>query len=124
MLPKDMAFGVSQVQSLDPNSSGVVVPADAKIYWDKATQLKKISTQEIEKIEIVGRGGTHFTEFFEEYEKNIGKCDFLIVVTDGYLDSTDMATMRNPGVDVFWLITSTLETFTPNFGQVFNLHNM
>lgn len=118
----DMAFGLSQLCALDERSEGTIVPADAEIYWDKATKIKKAVPDEISKVKIVGRGGTKYAEFFTDYEKNIGKCDFLILITDGFLLDTDLAEMKYPGVDVIWLITSG-SSFTPPFGRAFDLRS-
>lgn len=122
MTKDDMAFGLSQLTALDERSEGTIVPADAEIYWDKATKIKKAVPDEIAKVKVVGRGGTKYAEFFTDYEKNIGKCDFLIVVTDGFLLDTDIAEMKNPGVDVIWLITSG-SAFNPPFGRAFDLRS-
>jgi predicted metal-dependent peptidase len=122
MSKDDMAFGLSQLCALDERSEGTIVPADAEIYWDKATKIKKAVPEEIMKVKIVGRGGTRFAEFFTDYEKNIGTCDFLIVVTDGYLLDSDFADMKHPGVDVIWLITSG-SSFNPPFGRAFDLRS-
>jgi predicted metal-dependent peptidase len=122
MSKDDMAFGLSQLCALDERSEGTIVPADADIYWDKATKIKKAVPEEIMKVKIVGRGGTRFAEFFTDYEKNIGTCDFLIVVTEGYLLDSDFADMKHPGVDVIWLITSG-SSFNPPFGRAFDLRS-
>lgn len=119
---EDMAFGLSQLASLDERSEGTIVPADATIYWDKATKIKKANMEEISKVKVVGRGGTKFAEFFSEYEQNIGECDFLIVITDGYLLDSDIAEMKHPGKDVIWLITSG-GSFEPPFGRAFDLRS-
>ena len=74
------------------------------------------------KVKIFGRGGTKYAEFFTDYEKNIGKCDFLIVITDGFLLDTDLAEMKHPGIDTIWLITSG-SAFTPPFGRAFDLRS-
>lgn len=116
----DMAFGLSQLQSLDERSEGTIVPADATIYWEEATKIKKANAEELTKVKVVGRGGTMFGQFFDNYEKEIGKCDFLIVITDGFLLDTDVANMKHPGVDVIWLITSG-SAFNPPFGRAFDL---
>jgi predicted metal-dependent peptidase len=118
----DMAFGLSQLQSLDERSEGTIVPADAQIYWEDATKLKKCDKEEISKVKVMGRGGTKYAEFFDDYEKHIGKCDFLIIITDGFLLDTDIAEMKNPGVDVIWLLTSS-SSFNAPFGRVFDLHS-
>jgi predicted metal-dependent peptidase len=120
MSKDDMAFGLSQLQSLDERSEGTVVPADATIYWDQATKLRKADKEELMKVKVVGRGGTKYAEFFTDYQKNIGDCDFLIVITDGFLLDTDVAEMKHPGVDVIWLITSG-SAFNPPFGRAFDL---
>ena len=123
MTREDMAFGISQLCSLDEQSEGTIVTADAQIYWDKATKLRKIDPKELSKVKVFGRGGTRFAEFFTDYEKNIGKCDFLIVISDMYLLESDIVDMKNPGIDVFWVCTSQA-SFKPPFGRIFNLHNM
>jgi predicted metal-dependent peptidase len=120
MSKDDMAFGLSQLCSLDERSEGTIVPADAEIYWDKATKIKKANAEEIAKVKIYGRGGTKYAEFFTDYEKNIGYCDFLIVITDGFLLDSDVASMQHPGKDVIWLVTSGT-SFTAPFGRVFDL---
>lgn len=120
MSKDDMAFGLSQLQALDERSEGTIVPADATIYWDQATKIKKANAEEILKVKVVGRGGTMYAQFFDDYEKNIGECDFLIVITDGFLLDTDVAEMKHPGVDVIWLITSGT-AFSAPFGRVFDL---
>ncbi len=120
MSKDDMAFGLSQLCALDERSEGTIVPADATIYWDHAVKIKKAVPEEIMKVKVVGRGGTKYAEFFSDYEKNIGECDFLVVVTDGFLLDTDVAEMKHPGVDVIWLITSG-SIFTPPFGRAFDL---
>jgi predicted metal-dependent peptidase len=122
MSKEDMAFGLSQLTALDERSEGTIVPADAEIYWDKATKIKRAVPEEISKTKIFGRGGTKYAEFFTDYEKNIGKCDFLIVVTDGFLLDTDVAEMKHPGIDVIWLITSG-SAFNPPFGRAFDLRS-
>jgi predicted metal-dependent peptidase len=122
MSKDDMAFGLSQLASLDERSEGTIVPADATIYWDKATKIKKANFEEIQKVKIFGRGGTKYAEFFDDYEKNIGECDFLIVITDGFLLDSDVAEMKHPGKDVIWLITSG-SSFNPPFGRAFDLRS-
>jgi predicted metal-dependent peptidase len=116
----DMAFGLSQLASLDERSEGTIVPADSEIYWDKATKIKKANAEELSKVKVYGRGGTVFGSFTSDYEANIGKCDFLIIITDGYLIDTDIASMKNPGIDVIWLLTSN-SNFNPPFGRAFFL---
>lgn len=122
MSKDDMAFGLSQLAALDERSEGTIVPADATIYWEQATKVKKANFEEISKVKIVGRGGTKYAEFFTDFRDKIGECDFLIVVTDGFLLDSDIAEMKNPGVDVIWLITSG-SSFNAPFGRAFDLRS-
>jgi predicted metal-dependent peptidase len=122
MSSDDMAFGISQLQSLDERSEGVITSGDAEIYWDKSLKIKTCNADELSKIKPCGRGGTMFADYFIDYEKNIGKCDFLIIITDGYLMDSDVASMKDPGIPVIWLITSTCD-FSPPFGRPFYLRS-
>jgi len=123
MSKEDMAFGISQLQSLDERSEGVVVSADAEIYWADAIKIKNCKAEELSKIKPKGRGGTIWANFFDEYEKYFGKSDFLIIISDMYLMDTDIANMKDPGIDVFWLCTSDNDKFKPPFGKLLNLKN-
>lgn len=120
MSKDDMAFGLSQLQALDERSEGTIVCADSEIYWDKACKIKNCSKEELSKVQVIGRGGTIFGPFTSEYEKHIGKCDFLIILTDGYLMDSDIANMKNPGIPVYWVVTSGTAFHAP-FGRVFDL---
>jgi len=114
----DIAKGLSQLISINQEYTGVIVPADAKIYWDQTTVLNKINPESLLQTKIVGRGGTMFSQFFSEYEKKLGQQDLLIVITDGYLDKHDISQMRDPKVPVVWLITNENE-FIPPFGKAY-----
>lgn len=120
MSQDDIAFGISQLQSLDREDEGIIVPADAEIYWDQATIIRQTNAENLRQTKIVGRGGTLFGAFFTDYKKEIGDCDFLILITDGYLCDFDVANMVNPGIDVVWLVTSN-SGFTPPFGRAYHL---
>jgi predicted metal-dependent peptidase len=124
MSTEDMAFGLSQLQSLDERSEGTITCGDAEIYWEQSTKIRKMSPDELNKVKVVGRGGTMFSSYFSDYEKHkeVGECDFLIVISDGYLMDTDIAEMKNPGKDVIWLITSDCDFKAP-FGRVFQLRD-
>lgn len=122
MSKDDMAFGISQLQSLDEKAEAVLTCADSEIYWDKSVKLRRFNTEELSKITPTGRGGTIWESYFREYEKHIGKCDFLIIITDGYLMESDLVEMINPGIPVYWLITSTCDFKAP-FGKVLDLRN-
>jgi len=123
MSSEDIAYGLSQLQSLDDRSEGVIVPADSEIYFNKATKIRKCNAEELQKVKVVGRGGTVFSTFFSDYEKNIGKCDFLIIISDMHLIDTDVAEMRDPGCPVYWLCTSDNSSFNPPFGKLLRLRD-
>lgn len=118
---EDIAFGISQLIGLDDRSEGTITPCDSEIYWSQSTKIKKCNVEELSKVKVVGRGGTMFADYFNDYEKNIGKCDFLVVITDGYLLDSDVASMKNPCIDVFWILTSGANFKAP-FGRTFELH--
>lgn len=120
MSQQDMAYGISQLQSLNQRSEGWIVCGDADIYWDKAVKIKSANAAELSRIKPCGRGGTRYAQFFTEYKQKVGDADFLVVITDGYLDFTDVSQMVDPGVPVYWLITNGSD-FSQPFGKSFNL---
>ena len=122
MSSEDFIYGVSQLQGLSGKSNGHIVNCDAQCYWEDLVKLNDCKKENLKNIKIKGRSGTQLSSFFSEYEKNVGECDFLIVITDGYLCDIDISEMRNPGIPVYWLITSTCN-FKPPFGKLFNLRN-
>ncbi|NDB85252.1 MAG: hypothetical protein EB127_21500 [Alphaproteobacteria bacterium] len=121
MSKDDIAFGLSQLKALDSRSEGILVPADSEIYWDKSTKIRACNDEELTKFKRVGLGGTMFSDFFTNYEKEIGKQDFLVIITDGFLLDTDIASMINPAIPVFWVVTSK-SMFNAPFGKVFDLN--
>jgi len=122
MSKDDLVFGISQLQGLDERNEGIIVPADAQCYWDRATKIRACNAEELSKVKIVGKGGTMFGNFFSDYEKQIGRVDFLICITDGFLMDTDIAAMVQPKVPVYWILTSN-STFKAPFGKVFQLRD-
>lgn len=123
MSQDDMSFGLSQLCSLGDGVIGTIVPADAEIYWDEVTNVKNVKPEEIRKTKVVGRGGTMYSQFFDDYEEKLGKFDLVVVVTDGYLIDSDVAAMKKPNVETVWLITSPCQFQAP-FGRVFQLNEI
>lgn len=108
MSDEDICYGVSQLKVLDSRSEGIVVPCDAQVYWDKQVKIKNIN--DLPKIKVVGRGGTVFDEFFNDYKKHIREpIDLIIVITDGGV----FLNCKPPGVDTVFVITN---DHMPNFG--------
>lgn len=115
MSREDMAYGVSQLKCLDGRSKGIVVPWDAQAYWDKAKQIHTMD--DLPNINIVGRGGTQVHDFINDFRKHIREdIDMMIIMTDGYL--FDINELKNPGIDVLWVLTSDNREFKPPFGRV------
>jgi predicted metal-dependent peptidase len=107
MSDEDIVYGISQLKVLDSRSEGIVVPCDAQVYWDKQVKIKNLN--DLPKIKVVGRGGTVFDEFFNDYRKHIKEqIDLIIVITDGgvYLNC------KRPSVDTVFVITN---DHMPNF---------
>lgn len=122
MSQEDMTWGISQLQAIDERGEGTITPADCTIYWDDTVTLKKANREELSKVKVVGRGGTMFANFFDEYEKRLGEADFIIMITDGYLLNEDLAAMKKPKCPVYWLLTAS-HNFSPPFGRVLSLRN-
>lgn len=117
----DISYCVSQLKALDGRSEGIVVPVDAKPYWDKSVRIQSVKTDLI-KVNPVGRGGTAFAEFFQDYEKKIGSdYDVMVVLTDGGI--FDMEQLKPPKCDVVWVLCNDFEKFTPHFGRVAPMRN-
>jgi len=120
MSADDIAFGLSQLKAIDSQNEGTLTPADCDIYWDKSVKVRRCNDEELLKFKRVGLGGTMFAQYFSDYEKHIGKSDFLIVITDGYLMDTDIVEMKDPGIPVYWVVTAA-SSFNAPFGKVFQL---
>lgn len=123
MADEDIAYGISQLQSLDKNASGWITPADAEIYWDKTVEVKDCKADSLKKMKVIGRGGTAFMSFCSEYKTKLGDADFLVIITDGFLYGDELATAHDPKIPVYWIITSDHADFKPGFGKVFHLRN-
>ena len=112
MSDSDIAYGISQLKCLDSRSEGIVVPVDSVPYWDKAVKIKTLT--ELPKINVVGRGGTVFDEFFNDYKKHIKEqIDLIIVITDGCFSLNCI----KPRVDTVFVITNDSMPDVP-FGRV------
>lgn len=117
----DIAFGVKELKVMNDAmgviSRGWMIPVDSKVYWESATEVKD-AKNDISKAQVVGRGGTVFTEFFGEWDKHYPReeIDLIICVTDGDIFENP----PDPGVDVVWLLTNG-DRKMPPFGRKFDL---
>lgn len=122
MSKDDITFGVSQLQSLDEGTSGSITCCDTQVYWEQTVKLQSCKADKLQATKIVGRGGTSLHAFINDYKEHLGKQDFLVMITDGALLEEDIAKMKDPGVPVFWLITSSAKFEAP-FGKTFRLRD-
>lgn len=124
MSSSDIAFGVSQLQSLDTKVSPWMLPFDCIAYWKDMIKLKAAKTEELKSTKVVGRGGTDIRKVFEEYEDHCGKVDIIVAITDGYLSDFELKGItQKKGTDIIWLITSHNPNFKAPFGKVFHILN-
>jgi predicted metal-dependent peptidase len=116
----DLSLGLSQLQALEGRAQGTLLCCDAQVYWEQSKPIKNSS--DLEMFEAIGRGGTVFEEFFEDWDKHFSrdKYDFIVVMTDGGI--FDLDRLKHPRKDVFWIITTGCD-FHPPFGRVANLRN-
>lgn len=119
MSDQDIVNGVSQLQNMTELNNGVIIPADATIYWEDAVKINGVKAEELKRFKVVGRGGTMFNQFFTDYKENVGEQDLLIVITDGYLYDE---VMEDPHVPVIWIVTNNHSRFKPGFGKTFELN--
>jgi hypothetical protein len=91
-------------------------------YWDQAKTIRRCSREELQSLKPVGRGGTRLDLGINEFQEHLGKIDFMVVITDGFLNQSEIDNMKDPGHEVYWLITSNCD-FKPPIGKVFMLHN-
>jgi predicted metal-dependent peptidase len=122
---EQIAFGISQLQVIDDRSEMTLVPFDAVVYWDKALKIRKADMENLSNAKVYGRGGTLVSDFFNEYEENIGKTDLIIVITDSFLGDGELNGIKVPpkNVETLWLVTSHNPTFKPKIGRVLHLMN-
>lgn len=112
MAEEDLRFGVSQLKSFGTETDGIIVPCDAKVHWDQAKKIDQ--ADDLESTAVVGRGGTLFTEFFQEFPSRLGvEFDVIIVITDGKCGQVPW--MLKPSSPVIWAITSSV-SYQPSFG--------
>ena len=122
MSQQDMTKGISQLQSLDERNEGYITCCDANVYWEKTVKIRKCKPDELTKVKVEGRGGTCLAQYVNEYEEHIGKCDFLIIISDLYLDDVDVSSMVDPGIPVYWVCTSNNTSFKEPFGKIMYLN--
>lgn len=118
MSKDDKAYVLSQLQSLDQRSEGVVIPFDCEPYYKDATTLTRLRMDDLLKVKTTGGGGTNIPSLTEVIKKF--PCDFLLIATDAQLSSQQV--LVDPKVPVSWIVVNSLD-FKPPFGKVYNLHN-
>ena len=120
-----IAYGLSQIKALDGKADAWVVPWDACAFWDSKQYLQKTDTKSLGTIKRVGGGGTVLAPVFNEYQKEIGEVDLIIIISDMYI--ADTAEVQNiklaKGTDVVWLNVHGDPHFKYPFGKAFKLNN-
>lgn len=112
----DLAYGVSQLQVLGPEAEMLLVPCDATPKWE---DVQKITGKpaDLKRVRVVGRGGTVFDQFFEEYPKKLGTdFDVIVVITDSECGTVPLH--LRPRCDVVWVVTRKGKDYKPSFGRV------
>jgi predicted metal-dependent peptidase len=117
-----VAKGVSQVQVLKDLATIYLLPWDTQPYYDAMIKIEKANLENLTRAKVKGKGGTLCNEVFKTYEKEIGKVDIIITITDGYLADTELRDIKpDPKVDYIWVIIGPNASFKPPFGRVFHL---
>lgn len=115
MSQSDISSGISQLKSINVEFSGIIVPCDAAVHWDQATEVDCFD--DLKNTKIVGRGGTVFDEFFVGFPERFGEeFDVIIIITDGYCPPIKKE--LEPSIDVVWAVAGKNKTFKPPFGEV------
>ncbi len=124
MSKEQISYGISQIQALDDMGSGICVSWDSSVFWPQAVKMKNAKIGELKRAKYMGGGGTIAHPIFDEYKKEIGDVDIIVVVTDGFLSDENILRQRSApkGVDVIWLIVGN-SAFSPGFGRIFHLMN-
>jgi len=119
MSMEDICHGVKEIQSVAGIAEVQVTPCDAKPYWDKTVRIT--NKTDLKNFEVVGRGGTCFTQYLEELPKQswYKGCDLVIIITDGDCGEYPKNLMPK-GADLLWLVTNN-RSFKPVGGRVVNL---
>jgi predicted metal-dependent peptidase len=113
MSQEDISYGISQLKVLDGRAKGTVVPCDAEVYWDKATEISNVG--DLQRVKVHGKGGTIFNDWFDNYKNHFTKkTDVMIIITDGEI--WELEKLKKPDCDVVWVITRDND-FKPPFGR-------
>jgi predicted metal-dependent peptidase len=124
MSNEDASYGLSQTQALGDKCDGWVLCFDTKPYYEAVSKIENADAENLRQVKFKGGGATQITSSFETYEKELGKMDLILIITDGAI--FDLENLRKLGApkdtQVVWLITSHQEFKAP-FGRVFFLRN-
>lgn len=117
MRDEDIANGAKELQLVADESEGYVVPCDATPHWDRMTRITR--STDVKRIQVVGRGGTVFDQFFEQLPHKLGPdFDLVVIITDG--DCGHVPPQFRPYCDVLWIVVNE-RPFKPTFGRVISL---
>lgn len=125
MSKEQISYGISQVGALDEKGEGFCLPWDSEPFFDAMVEIKNASKSELRNAKYKGGGGTVLSPVFKQYEKQIGKVDIIIIVSDFYIaDLEEVSKLSQPEkTEVVWLSVNGNPKFTPPFGRMFRLMN-
>jgi predicted metal-dependent peptidase len=121
MSQKAIALLVSELQAFDRRAEMYVVPVDAEPHWGAMTRIHRSS--DVPNIQVVGRGGTVFNDFFEQFPLKLrayGPFDLVIALTDG--EFGEIPRELKPNCEVAWVLNRENPNFQPPFGKVVPLN--
>lgn len=118
MSDPDIANGVKELKLVGGIGRGWIVPCDTNPHWEDKIEVN--AEADIQRVKIVGRGGTVFDDFFAGLPKHFPEgFDTVVVITDGDCGNIPIK-LKPQGADVVWIITNRRE-FKPTFGRVVHL---
>ncbi len=125
MTKQQITYGVSQVAILEEKGEGFCVPWDCQPFYEAMVKIKSARPEELRNAKFKGGGGTILMPVFETYEKEIGKVDIIIIVSDFFIaDEAEVMKLKQPeGTEVIWLSVRGNPRFKPPFGRLFTLEN-
>lgn len=109
---RDFTSEVWEIVNSFQNIDLTLIQADAKIQDTK--EINNYNQQEINDLEIKGRGGTDHIPVFDWVEKNKANTPLLICFTDGFTQTPQ----TRPNFDTLWVLPDQDTDKNFNFGKV------
>lgn len=125
MTKQQITYGISQVSALNEKGEGFCLPWDSAPFYDAMVKIKSARPEDLRNAKFKGGGGTVLSPVFNTYEKEIGKVDIIIIVSDFIIaDEAEVMSLPKPtNTEVIWLCVNGNPKFKPPFGRLFTLDN-